>query len=127
VLIVQNVLLDTNALVFYVSGASRFGRKSIKVLDNWNLFYSPLSLVELRLKAERGKFRGAIRSEDLNDLGLNELTLSSRVEDHLVSLSTADPFDRTLVAQAKAAGFSFMTSDSAILDSDLAFVLDLAD
>lgn len=123
----QNVLLDTNALVFYVSGSNRFGRKSIKILDSWNLFYSPLSLIELRFKADKGKFRGDIRSESLNDLGLNELTLSSQVEDHLVSLPTADPFDRTLVAQAKAAGFSFMTSDSDILDSELAFVLDLAD
>ena len=123
----QNVLLDTNALVFYVSGSPRFGRKSIKVLDSWNLFYSPLSLIELRLKAEKGKFRGAIRSENLNELGLNELTLTSGVEDHLVSLSTSDPFDRMLVAQAKAAGFSFMTSDSRILDSELEFSLDLAD
>jgi PIN domain nuclease of toxin-antitoxin system len=124
---VQNVLLDTNALVFYVSGSPRFGRKSIKVLDSWNLFYSPLSLIELRLKAEKGKFRGAVRSEDLKELGLNELTVSSGVEDHLVSLSTSDPFDRMLVAQAKAAGFSFMTSDSRILDSELEFSLDLAD
>ena len=123
----QNVLLDTNALVFYVSGSPRFGRKSIKVLDSWNLFYSPLSLIELRLKAEKGKFRGAVRSEDLKELGLNELTVSSGVEDHLVSLSTSDPFDRMLVAQAKAAGFSFMTSDSRILDSELEFSLDLAD
>jgi len=124
---VQNVLLDTNALVFYVSGSPRFGRKSVKILDSWNLFYSPLSLIELRLKAEKGKFRGAVRSEDLNRLGFNELTLSSGVEDHLVSLATSDPFDRMLVAQAKAAGFSFMTSDSRILDSDLGFSLDLAD
>jgi PIN domain nuclease of toxin-antitoxin system len=124
---VQNVLLDTNALVFYVSGSPRFGRKSIKVLNSWNLFYSPLSLIELRLKAEKGKFRGVLRSEDLNELGLNELTLSSGVEGHLVSLSTSDPFDRMLVAQAKAAGFSFMTSDSRILDSELELSLDLAD
>ena len=123
----QNVLLDTNALVFYVSGSPRFGRKSIKVLGSCNLFYSPLSLIELRLKAEKGKFRGAVRSEDLKELGLNELTVSSGVEDHLVSLSTSDPFDRMLVAQAKAAGFSFMTSDSRILDSELEFSLDLAD
>lgn len=124
---VQNVLLDTNALVFYVSGSPRFGRKSIKALDTWNLFYSPLSLIELRLKAEKGKFRGALRSEDLNVLGLNELIVSSGVEEHLVSLSTSDPFDRMLVAQAKDAGFTFMTSDSRILDSELEFVLDLAD
>ena len=124
---VQNVLLDTNALVFYVSGSPRFGRKSIKVLDSWNLFYSPLSLIELRLKAEKGKFRGAVRSEDLCELGFNELTVPSGVEDHLVSLSTSDPFDRMLVAQAKAAGFSFMTSDSRILDCELEFSLDLAD
>ena len=123
----QNVLLDTNALVFYASGSPRFGRKSIKVLDSWNLFYSPLSLIELRLKAEKGKFRGAIKSEYLNELGLIELTLTSGVEDHLVSLSTSDPFDRMLVAQAKTAGFSFMTSDSRILDSELEFSLDLAD
>jgi PIN domain nuclease of toxin-antitoxin system len=96
-------------------------------LDSWNLFYSPLSLIELRLKAEKGKFRGAIRSENLNELGLNELTLTSGVEDHLVSLSTSDPFDRMLVAQAKAAGFSFMTSDHRILDSEVEFVLDLTD
>jgi len=124
---VQNVLLDTNALVFYVSGSARFGKKSIRVLDNWNLFYSPLSLVELRLKAEKGRFQGALRSEDLSELGLNELTMSAGVEDHLVSLPTSDPFDRMLVAQAKSAGYNFMTSDSRILESKLDFVLDLSD
>jgi PIN domain nuclease of toxin-antitoxin system len=123
----QNVLLDTNALVFYASGANRFGKKSLRILDKSNLFYSPLSLIELKIKAQRGKFRGSLRSEDLAVLGINEILLDSAVADHLPNLETADPFDAMLVAQAKAKELSFMTSDIRILESRLDFVLDLSD
>ncbi|NBU23669.1 MAG: PIN domain-containing protein [Actinobacteria bacterium] len=123
----QNILLDTNALVFYLAASERFGRKSIRTLDNSNLFFSPLSLVELKLKALRGKFKGTITSKDLDALGMKELRIGSEVVDEIIKLDTSDPFDLMLIAQAKAAGYTFMTADSKILNAELDFVLDLSD
>ncbi len=123
----QNVLLDTNALVFYLTSFDRFGRKSIRTLDNSNLFFSPLSLIELKIKALNGRFKGAVSAKDLVALGMKELRLGSEVADDIVKLDTSDPFDLMLIAQSKSAGYSFMTSDSRILESKLDFVLDLSD
>jgi len=124
---VQNVLLDTNALVFYLTSFDRFGRKSIRTLDNSNLFFSPLSLVELKIKALNGRFRGTVTAKDLIALGMKELRIGSEVANEIVKLDTSDPFDLMLIAQSKSAGYSFMTSDSRILESKLDFVLDLSD
>ena len=123
----QNVLLDTNALVFYLTSFDRFGRKSIRTLDNSNLFFSPLSLIELKIKSLNGRFRGTVTAKDLVALGMKELRIGSEVADDIVKLDTNDPFDLMLIAQAKFARYSFMTSDSRILESKLDFVLDLSD
>jgi PIN domain nuclease of toxin-antitoxin system len=124
---VQSVLLDTHALVFYLTSFDKFGRKSIRTLDNSNLFFSPLSLVELKIKALNGRFKGSVTAKDLLALGMKELRIGSEVADEIIKLETSDPFDLMLVAQSKAAGYSFMTSDSRILESKLDFVLDLSD
>lgn len=123
----QNVLLDTNALVFYLTSFDRFGRKSIRTLDNSNLFFSPLSLIELKIKTLKGRFRGTVSARDLVALGMKELRIGSEVANEIVKLDTSDPFDLMLIAQSKSAGYSFMTSDSRILESKLDFVLDLSD
>ena len=123
----QNVLLDTNALVFYLTSFDRFGRKSIRTLDNSNLFFSPLSLIELKIKSLNGRFRGTVTAKDLIALGMKELRIGSEVANEIVKLDTSDPFDLMLIAQSKSAGYSFMTSDSRILESKLDFVLDLSD
>jgi PIN domain nuclease of toxin-antitoxin system len=124
---VQSVLLDTHALVFYLTDFDRFGRRSIRTLDNANLFFSPLSLVELKIKAIKGRFKGSVTSKDLLALGMKELRIGSEVANEIIKLETSDPFDLMLVAQSKSAGYSFMTSDSRILESKLDFVLDLSD
>jgi PIN domain nuclease of toxin-antitoxin system len=124
---VQSVLLDTNALVFYLTAFDRFGRKSIRTLDNSNLFFSPLSLIELKIKSLNGRFKGSVTAKDLMALGMKELRIGSEVADDIVKLDTSDPFDLMLIAQSKSAGYSFMTSDSRILESKLDFVLDLSD
>ena len=123
----QSVLLDTHALVFYLTSFDRFGRKSIRTLDNSNLFFSPLSLIELKIKALKGRFKGSVAAKDLLALGMKELRIGSEVADEIIKLETSDPFDLMLVAQSKSAGYSFMTSDSRILESKLDFVLDLSD
>lgn len=58
---------------------------------------------------------------------MKELRIGSEVADEIIKLETSDPFDLILVAQSKSAGYSFMTSDSRILESKLDFVLDLSD
>ncbi len=124
----KSLLLDTNALHFYVTQSKRVGRKTIKLLDSSNLFYSSISLFELKFKHLRlPSFRSLITSENLKALGFSPLHFDDSASEHLVSIDTFDPIDTMLVAHAKSRGMLFLTSDQKILGANLDFVLDLSD
>lgn len=124
----KSLLLDTNALHFYVTQSKRVGRQTIKLLDSSNLFYSSISLFELKFKHLRlPSFRSLITAENLKALGFSPLHFDDSAYEHLVSIGTFDPIDTMLVAQAKSRGMLFLTSDQKILGANLDFVLDLSD
>jgi PIN domain nuclease of toxin-antitoxin system len=122
----SNLLLDTNALIAYASNAKRIGSKTRKLLNQSQLFYSPLSLFELKLKELRiPEFRSVVSASLLAELGFSRLSFEPQHVDGLVQLKTRDPFDLMLVAQAKISQFHLVTADLAILDSGLEFCVDL--
>jgi PIN domain nuclease of toxin-antitoxin system len=124
----KSLLLDTNALHFYFTQSNRVGRKTQKLLDSSNLFYSSLSLFELKFKNLRSpSFSSVVTAENLKTLGFSALHFDDSATEHLVSVNTFDPIDTMLVAQAKSRGMLFLTSDQKILDANLPFVLDLSD
>jgi PIN domain nuclease of toxin-antitoxin system len=124
----KSLLLDLNALLFYLTQSKRVGRKTQKLLDSSNLFYSSISLFELKFKNLRSpSFRSIVTSENLKALGFSPLQFDDSASEHLVAIETFDPIDTMLVAQAKSRGMMFLTSDQKILGANLDFVLDLTD
>jgi len=124
----SNLLLDTNGLIRYAAVSKNFGKRAIRLLDQSQLFFSPLSLVELKIKELRVPgFRSSLTPKVLSALGFSELPYDSKSWEHLDSLATKDPFDMLLVSQAKSRGMKFMTADQAILESELDFVVDLTE
>lgn len=124
----KNLLLDSNALIRYVSLSSKFGPKTKRLFDTCNLFFSPVSIFELKFKESRiPGFVSPLNQTLLTNLGFSELGFVIDAAESIVQASTKDPFDIMLLSQAKAHSMFFLTADLAILKSDLDFVLDLTD
>lgn len=124
----NNLLLDSNAVVEYAAASNRFGKKTIRQLDSSQLFYSSITIAELRLKElKRPGFRSNLDRSTLARLGLTELPFEAKDAEHMVEIQTKDPFEFLLVAQARSRDLKLVTADLRILSSDLDFVFDLTD
>ena len=124
----SNLLLDSNAVVEYAAASSRFGKKTIRLLNSSQLFFSSITLAELRLKELKWPgYRSNLTTERLAELGLIELPYEAKDAEPMVEIETNDPFDLILVAQAISRQMKFVTADLRILRSDLDFVVDLTD
>jgi len=74
----QGLLLDTNALFYYVTASTKFGARTRKLLDNSELYFSPLSVVELKQKSSKGKLAlSRLDPEVFVELGMNSISFSS--------------------------------------------------
>jgi PIN domain nuclease of toxin-antitoxin system len=124
----QGLLLDTNALFYYVTASSKFGARTRKLLDNSELHFSPLSVVELKQKSSKGKLAlSRLDPEMFVELGMNSISFNSDAAHAFELLANDDPFDNMLLAQAKASDMKFVTADLKILKLELNYVLDLTD
>jgi PIN domain nuclease of toxin-antitoxin system len=124
----QGLLLDTNALFYYVTASSKFGARTRKLLDNSELHFSPLSVVELKQKSAKGKLAlSRLDPEMFVELGMNSISFNSDAAHAFELLANDDPFDNMLLAQAKASDMKFVTADLKILKLELNYVLDLTD
>lgn len=122
------LLLDTNALFYYVTGTPRFGARTRKLLDQSELYFSPLSLVELKQKALKGKLSlSRLDIQAFLELGMNSISFNAEAAQAFELIANDDPFDNMLLAQAKQSRVRFLTSDLKILNLELDFVLDLTD
>jgi PIN domain nuclease of toxin-antitoxin system len=125
---VQGLLLDTNALFYYVTASTKFGARTRKLLDNSELHFSPLSVVELKQKSAKGKLAlSRLDPEMFVELGMNSISFNSDAAHAFELLANDDPFDNMLLAQAKASDMKFVTADLKILKLELNYVLDLTD
>ena len=110
------LLLDTNVLLWAMAGDARVDPLRERLLDEDNEVYvSAASCWEVAIKAGLGKLdvdvaelRKAVRPS-----GFLELPVLGAHTERLVGLpaSHRDPFDRLLVAQARAEPMSLLTSD----------------
>ena len=123
----MNLLLDTHILIWALNDDPQLpDRAREMILDPGNaVYYSVVSIWEVSIKhashPEDVAFTGKELSDFCRDAGF--LTLDMR-ERHVHALETIaraenaprhnDPFDRMLVAQAKAENMSFLTHDSLI-------------
>ena len=126
----MNLLLDTHIAIWALNDDEALSERARElILDPNNvIYYSPVSVWEVMLKHERHPdnipFDETDFSEACKEAGFIPLSLSDR---HVLAVRTlsraagckahSDPFDRLLIAQAKADNLSLMTHDALIPDN----------
>jgi PIN domain nuclease of toxin-antitoxin system len=117
------VYLDTHVLVVLAEGHShKLSVAARRAIDRSELLASPAVVLELQLLHEIGRLRitaSKTVSALAADLGLRvcELPFRTVVEQALAETWARDPFDRLIVANAKAANAPLVTKDGRILDN----------
>ena len=124
----MNILLDTHIAIWAISNHRNLPNKARELIsdpDN-NIYFSSVSTWEVLMKHDAPhtnlKLTAAEFVEYCEEAGYYQLCMSNK---HIVSASCLDtreaeehdhkdPFDRLLLAQAKAENFSFLTHDSKI-------------
>lgn len=123
------ILLDSHLVVWLLEGEERLGLGARDVIDSRHpVHYSSITMLELSIKALRGKLR---IPEDLcsilDELGLRQLPWVSEHADAIrefPELAGHDPFDRALLAQASAEGLTFLTADRRLLSLGHEWIVD---
>ncbi len=121
------ILLDTNALIWWLSDFNRLSKRAIQLIESAELaHFSAASVFEIEIKRQRlKKLPNDVVAAFVNQ-GFSELPISaadaSAVKE--VGLSRHDPYDQLLLAQAKNRGLTFITADSLILERGFDFVVD---
>jgi PIN domain nuclease of toxin-antitoxin system len=113
--------LDTQALVWLSQGSlDDISPNVTRLIQNADLFYSPMVLFELELLYEVKRIKQSARDIQRKveyELGVRlcDLPFSLIAAAALDEKWTRDPFDRLIVANAKANGFAWLISaDEAI-------------
>ena len=115
----QRLLLDTHVLLWWVENSAALGEGALKTIaDPRNeVFVSAASVWEIAIKRALGKlsFQDEI-SETVGRSGFKELPMTSFHAEQAggLPLHHQDPFDRMLVAQARAEGLVIVTEDADI-------------
>lgn len=124
----MNILLDSHVLLWALTDDARLSQKArdhIMDPDNF-IFYSAASVWELSVKHTLYPESVVFTAEELirfcDEAGFDALDVSV---EHVLLLDTLkrpedaprhkDPFDRILIAQAKAEGMLFLTHDALLL------------
>lgn len=116
----MRLLLDTHTFLWFACGDQRLSDRAREAfLDGENdLFFSAASYWEICIKQSRGKLELASGWEGLVDRvlaanGISWLAIEKLHCQAILKLPNVhrDPFDRLLVAQAKAEGLTVLTTD----------------
>ncbi len=117
-------LLDTRVLLWASIWPDRLpaAARAILVDPDSQLLFSSIGIWEVAIKAERGRtdfdVDARLLRQGLLDNGYIELPITSEHAAAVADLPALhkDPFDRMLVAQAKAEGVLLLTSDRQVAD-----------
>ncbi|MBT9584250.1 PIN domain-containing protein [bacterium] len=114
--------LDTHVVVWLHQGdLEKFSERGAQAIEKHPLVYSPIVLLELRYLFEIGRIaicEDAILADLRQQIGL-EVCTSSHLEVTRAACQedwTRDPFDRTIVAQARMAACPLLSRDRKIQD-----------
>lgn len=121
--ILRPVLLDTHALIWWVTGDERLPAavRALLAAPRREAHVSVASAYEIILKVRRGKLANAellasdfayicaVEQFTVLPLALDHVQLAARLPDHL-----RDPFDRLLVAQSRLEGLQLVSGDRAM-------------
>lgn len=117
------MLLDTQALIWYVTGSKQLSRKAAETIQRGGNHYSHATLWELAIKSALNKITMTLHGERTSArqfvlaaaarLQLHPLPLEfdDLADVELLPQHHKDPFDRLLVAQAKRRSLPILSSD----------------
>ena len=112
----MTVYLDTNVVVWLAEGTlQRISRRAKSALEQGTLLMSPVVLIELEYLYELRRIKLPARDVQLkieHEIGVRvcDLPFPSVASAALDEKWTRDPFDRMIVAQAKANGLAPLVS-----------------
>jgi PIN domain nuclease of toxin-antitoxin system len=111
----MKLLLDTHMLLWAAAGTLPKKAEKMVISENNTLYFSPASIWEIVIKKKLRDFKidPEVLRRGLLDNHYQELPITSL---HTLAINDLpqihqDPFDRILLAQAKAEGISLLTSD----------------
>ena len=116
----RRLLLDTHVLLWWLAGERRLGSEALRLLRSGRnaVFVSAASAWEIAIKKAQGKLKAP--REDLDTVLAEEgfvplpiTVLHGELAGGLPAIHR-DPFDRMLVAQARAEGLEIVTADPTI-------------
>lgn len=123
------MLLDSHVVVWLAEDDSRLGMTSRRLIQRARTaFFSSLTVVELTMKAMRG--RGTVPPDLEDALASNGLVPLPFTTEHATAVGRFrplvghDPFDRMLLAQAVAERMPFLTADRRLLSLELDWIID---
>ena len=108
--------LDTNTVIWLAQGSlDGISPKADRLLKHADLLFSPMVLIELEYLYEIKRIKRTARDIQIkveHDLGVRlcDLPFSTVASAALDEKWTRDPFDRLIVANAKANGFAWLIS-----------------
>jgi len=120
----MSFLIDTHALLWYISGNKKLSEKAIAIIENTKniIFVSKASLWEIAIKISLGKLQITMPFETLElFLKENDLEVLDYNFSHLNILLTlpfhhSDPFDRLIISQAISENLTIITNDRSFQD-----------
>lgn len=113
--------LDTHVVVWaYAGETERFPGRVCERIEHDDLLVSPLVLLELQYLQEIGRLTvdpGLIFENLASSIGLKicELSMMRVVSEAMLQAWTRDPFDRMIVAAARARDASLISKDQHVL------------
>lgn len=113
----MTLLLDTHVLLWWAGDDVRLGVRARRALTEQDVTVSAVSAWEIEVKRARGRLVApADLALLLSEQGFTELplTLPHAVDAGRLPRHHDDPFDRALVAQARAEGLRLVTADRAL-------------
>ena len=113
--------LDTHAVVWlYMGETARFGAAARKAMTDEDVRVSPMACLELEFLHEIGRLKptaSRVLESLAADLDLTVCTLSFKIvaEQAQKEKWSRDPFDRLIVANARASNAALVSKDASIL------------
>ena len=116
----MNYLIDTHILIWFIEGDEKLSQNAQALITNPvnNIYISQASLWEMTIKISIGKLSLSISLSDLKlFLSSNQFQILETKFRHYEILQSLpfhhqDPFDRLIIAQAKAEDYILITNDN---------------
>lgn len=114
----MRLLLDTHVLLWALGDPARLGRKTRALIERSDVLVSVASLWEISIKATLGKLKANPHEvmDAIVPSGFDVLPIHAEHAVEVFALGTlhGDPFDRLLVAQARAERLELLTFDTTL-------------